>query len=216
MLDLYRLKGKERNMTSSTLRLHGIMTEEHLEIFFVEDNPTLSFWLKKHLEAMQGIKVIGCATSGRTAVREIIQTQPNLALVDIGLPDISGIQVTREIKEALPALRVIILTASEDEKDIFGALDAGADGYVLKSQSSQSLEAAIKSVRLGSVWLDPVIAEFVLANNKQQLKRPQPGRHTLTNIEISRLGEVAASSCHDGVCLVEPDFIRKLKRLQTD
>jgi DNA-binding NarL/FixJ family response regulator len=203
-------------MASSALRLHGIMTEEHIEIFFVEDNPTLSFWLKTQLETMNGVKVIGSATSGRTAVRDIIQKQPNLALVDIGLPDVSGIQVTKEIKDALPALRVIILTASEDEKDIFAALDAGADGYVIKSQSSRGLQAAIKSVRLGSVWLDPVIAEFVLANNNRQLKRPQAGRHTLTNIEISRLGEVAASNCHDGVCLVEPDFINKLKRLRAD
>jgi DNA-binding NarL/FixJ family response regulator len=156
---------------------------------------------------MSGVQVIGTATSGRAAIREIIQKQPNLALVDIGLPDVSGIQVTREIKEALPALRVIILTASEDEKDIFGALEAGADGYVIKSQSARGLEAAIRSVRLGSVWLDPVIAEFVLANNNRQLKRSQARRHTLTNIEISRLGEVAASNCHDGVCLVEPDFV---------
>ena len=203
-------------MTSSALRLHGIMTEEHIEIFSVEDNPTLSFWLKTQLETMSGVQVIGTATSGRAAIRDIIQKQPNLALVDIGLPDVSGIQVTREIKEALPALRVIILTASEDEKDIFGALEAGADGYVIKSQSSRGLEAAIRSVRLGSVWLDPVIAEFVLANNNRQLKRPQEGRHTLTNIEISRLGEVAASNCHDGVCLVEPDFVHKLRRLRAD
>jgi DNA-binding NarL/FixJ family response regulator len=203
-------------MTSSALRLHGIMTEEHIEIFSVEDNPTLSFWLKTQLEAMTGVQVVGTATSGRTAVREIIERQPNVALVDIGLPDVNGIQVTREIKEALPALRVIILTASEDEQDIFAALDAGADGYVIKSQNSRGLEAAIKSVRLGSVWLDPVIAEFVLVNNNQQLKRSQAGRYTLTNIEISRLGEVAASNCHDGVCLVEPDFVHKLKRLRTD
>ncbi len=192
------------------------MTEEHIEIFFVEDNPTLSFWLKTQLETMNGVKVIGYSASGSTAVSEIIQRQPNLALVDIGLPDVSGIQVTKEIKDALPALRVIILTASEDEQDIFASLDAGADGYVIKSQSSRGLEAAIKSVRLGSVWLDPIIAEFVLANNDRQLKVPKTGRNTLTNIEISRLGEVAASNCHDGVCLVEPDFIDKLKRLHTD
>jgi DNA-binding NarL/FixJ family response regulator len=203
-------------MNSSALQLNGIMTEEHLQIYFVEDNPTLSFWLKKQLENMSGVETVGSANSGHMAIDEVTKIKPDLALVDIGLPDISGIEVTRALKKALPQLPVIILTASEDEKDIFGALDAGADGYVLKSQSAYGLQAAIKSIRLGSVWLDPVIAEFVLANNDRQLKHSRTGRHTLTNVEISRLGEVAASNCHDGVCLVEPDFISKLKRLQTD
>lgn len=190
------------------------MTEEHINIYFVEDNPVLSLWLKTYLGTLECAEIVGSATSGRKGVEGIIAAQPHLALVDIGLPDISGIQVTREIKAALPGLRVIILTASDDERDIFGALEAGADGYVLKSDGSPQLEPAIKSVRLGSVWLDPAIAELVLQDNERKLKRPQAGRETLTRIEIVRLEEVAASNCHDGVCLVEPDFVAKLKRLQ--
>jgi DNA-binding NarL/FixJ family response regulator len=189
------------------------MTEEHINIYFVEDNAVLSLLLKTHLQSMSCACIVGSATTGRQAIDQIIALQPTLALVDIGLPDISGIQVTREIKEALPALRVIILTASDDEKDIFAALAAGADGYVLKSSGSPQLEAAIKSVRLGSVWLDPAIAEFVLDNNAEQLKQQPARRDTLTKIEIEKLGEVASSNCHDGVCLVEPDFVERLKRL---
>jgi DNA-binding NarL/FixJ family response regulator len=207
------LEQRSGKMKQSALRLYGIMTGEHMNIFFVEDNPVLSLWLKTYLGRVEGVQVVGSTTSGREAVEKIIDLKPDLALVDIGLPDIDGIQVTREIKKALPLLRVIILTASDDQKDIFAALEAGADGYVLKAQGSPQLEAAIKSVRLGSVWLDPAIAQFVLVNNQEELKRPQRGRETLTNIEIEKLGEVAASNCHDGVCLVEPDFVAKLKRL---
>ena len=189
------------------------MAGDTINIYFVEDNAVIGLWLKTYLGAIDSVRILGTSTSGREAVSQIIALKPDLALVDIGLPDITGIQVTREVKKALPLLRVIILTASEDEKDIFAALDAGADGYVLKAKGSVGLQAAIKSVRLGSVWLDPAIAKFVLNNNNQLLKRPNSSRETLTKMEIAKLGEVAASNCHDGVCLVEPDFVQQLKRL---
>ena len=190
-------------MRVPTSRLHGIMAGNQMKIFFVEDNAVLSLWLKTYLSRVDGIEIVGHSAAGGIAIQQITALQPDLALIDIGLPDINGIQVTREIKKALPLLRVIMLTASDDQNDIFDALEAGADGYVLKSDGSPQLEAAIRSVRLGSVWLDPAIAKFVLTNNTQQLKRPQPGRATLTNIEIEKLGQVAASNCQDGVCLVE-------------
>ncbi|HEY9755754.1 MAG TPA: response regulator transcription factor [Oculatellaceae cyanobacterium] len=186
-----------------------------MNIFFVEDNAVLSRWLQTHLSKTPELNIIGNAAEGRDAVEKILSLKPDIALVDIGLPDISGIQVTREIKQALPSLRVIMLTASDDQDDIFNALEAGADGYVLKAKGAPHLTSAIEDVRTGSVWLDPSIAQFVLVNNNRQLQKPTPGRHTLTNIEIAKLGEVAASNCKDGVCLVDPEFVQKLKRLHS-
>jgi two-component system nitrate/nitrite response regulator NarL len=108
-----------------------------------------------------------------------------------------------------------MLTASDDESDIFDALDAGADGYLLKTEYAKNLEAAIRSVRLGAVWLDPAIARMVLhaAQRPASTKRPQKVEPiALSPEEKSLLGQVAQSSCSDGVCLVDPNFLQNLRR----
>ncbi|MGH9551156.1 MAG: response regulator, partial [Terriglobales bacterium] len=145
----------------------------------------------------------------------VLQLRPSVVLVDIGLPDIDGIEVTKQIKSADAQVRVLMLTASDDERDIFDALDAGADGYVLKDSYSKNLEIAIRSVRLGAVWLDPAIARSVLRASQ----RPSSRRHetnvqalTLSAEERTVLGQVAESNCQDGVCLVDPEFLHNLRR----
>jgi DNA-binding NarL/FixJ family response regulator len=108
-----------------------------------------------------------------------------------------------------------MLTASDDEADIFDALDAGADGYVLKAEYTKNLETAIRSVRLGAVWLDPAIARVVLRAaqrpaSKRQNDKVEPIK--LSDEEKSVLGQVAKSNCQDGVCLVDPEFLHNLRR----
>jgi len=202
-------------MKQSAQGTRWIMTQEYLNVFFVEDNSVLSLWLNTFLKTIESVRIVGSASTGLAAIEQIMALQPDLALVDIGLPDISGIQVTRKIKADLPSLKVIILTVSHDLKDISGALDAGADGYVLKSNGSPQLPQAIKSVRHGSVFLDPAIAQLMLLNNTQHMKRQGSTRNTLTNIEIKKLTAVAASDCQGGMCLVDASFVEKLKRLHS-
>src|SRR5271156_3716247 len=149
-----------------------------LQVFFVEDNELLSFWLTNFLSNVDGIQIVGNASNGAEARERIEAIRPDIALVDIGLPDIDGIQVTRYIKRQLPDLKVIILTASDQEEDIFAALDAGADGYVLKGEESSHLKQAIKSVRAKSVWLDPAIAKLVLSSRRFDAKSKLRGEES--------------------------------------
>jgi DNA-binding NarL/FixJ family response regulator len=190
------------------------MNAEKLEIFFVEDNEVIRFALKSMLRRIPGFSVAGEAANGRSALDELSRIHPAVILVDIGLPDIDGIELTKEIKKFRPAARVLMLTASDDESDIFDALDAGADGYVLKAEYGKNLETAIRSVRLGAVWLDPAIARQVLKATQRPLsKRQQKVEPIALSIEERTvLGHVAQASCQDGVCLVEPGFLKKLRR----
>jgi DNA-binding NarL/FixJ family response regulator len=84
--------------------------------------------------------------------------------MDIGLPNISGIDAAREIKTKLPETRVIMLTSHERDEDVLAALAAGADGYCLKTIEMEQLATAINSVQSGAVWLDPAVARFVIQN----------------------------------------------------
>ncbi|MFN8554122.1 MAG: response regulator transcription factor [Candidatus Obscuribacterales bacterium] len=187
-----------------------------IEIFFVEDNEVIRYCLRNFLKKIPDFTLVGEAPDGESALEAIKRLKPSIALVDIGLPGLSGIEVTKAIKKFDPELRVLILTASDNQNDIFDSLDAGADGYVLKGEFSVNLEMAIRSVKVGSVWLDPGIARQVLQMTQRQLtptveRALQPIAH-LSKLEEDVLNGVATSNCKDGVCLVDPTFLRKLKR----
>jgi two-component system, NarL family, response regulator LiaR len=184
-----------------------------VNLFSVEDNQVISFRLRAFLKQIGDFNLLGEATSGYEAVEQILQLKPDVVLVDIGLPDLDGINVTRRIKIALPGTRVLMLTASEDAKDVFESLDAGADGYVLKGNYSISLEMAIRSVQIGSVWLDPAIAKMVVRRTRKTVEIAPVQADTFASEAIDRLDHVAASNCKDGVCLVEPEFMQKLRQL---
>jgi len=191
------------------------MNLQKIEIFFVEDNDVIRFALKSMLRRIPDFSVIGDAANGKSALSQLAQLEPGVVLVDIGLPDIDGIELTKEIKVAMPDVRVLMLTASDDESDIFDALDAGADGYVLKAEYGKNLEVAIRSVRLGAVWLDPAIARLVLKATQRPLSKRQKTKVeplALSQEERSVLGQVAESDCENGVCLVDPGFLKKLQR----
>ena len=182
-----------------------------IQLFVVEDSKVVSFAINQTLAHLPDFSIIGFAYNGETAVRRILELKPDIALIDLGLPDLNGIEVIRRVKERLKDLRVIVLTASETVEDIVNSLSAGADGYVLKNAFSERLELAVRSVRLGAVWLDPEIAKRLLWVHQSANRGPQvKGELThLSQDEVAYLGAVADSSCEDGVCLVQPEFLQR-------
>jgi DNA-binding NarL/FixJ family response regulator len=131
-------------------------------VFLVEDHQMTLVGLKMLLEKEQGIKVVGEASDGTTATRMIIERKPDVVLMDIGLPEMDGIEATQVIKTALPNMKVIMLTSKDNEQDVFAALAAGADAYCMKGIPPETLATVIHSVRDGAAWLDPAIARVVL------------------------------------------------------
>lgn len=141
----------------------------------------------------------------------------DIMVVDLAL-DGDAVGLIKQVRHLNPAVRVLIYTASDSPQDIFAAMDAGADAYVLKENLRTVLETAIRSARLGTVWLDPGIARQVLQIMETAASTPSRVLPTgfmpmpLMPDEESILSEVAASACTDGVCMVDPSFVRKLKR----
>lgn len=189
---------------------------ESTSIFFVDDDRVVRTCLKSLLSKVNDFQVVGEAADGQSALEALKSLKPSVALIDIGLPGLDGIEVAREVKTSQPDCRVLMLTSSDDENDIFDSLDAGADGYVLKGDFSNNLEVAIRSVRIGAVWLDPAIARFVLkSRNSQRAGGGRKNRQRLSREEETILGKVADSNCKDGVCLVDPEFLKKLRRFSS-
>lgn len=133
-----------------------------IEIFIAEDHEITRVGLKLTLEHIPGFKVVGEAEDGKGAVKKVADLKPHVVLMDIGLPLMDGIDATTRIKEEVPGTRVIMLTSHDNDRDIFAALGAGADGYCLKEVSGSQLIMAIRAVADGVAWLDPGVASRVL------------------------------------------------------
>ncbi|MBX9573390.1 MAG: response regulator transcription factor [Candidatus Obscuribacterales bacterium] len=188
------------------------MTTKCMSVYIVEDEPVtrkaLRFFLGKH---SADIEVIGEAETAELGVQQIQKLRPSIALLDIGLPGMNGIDAANRIKAMSPDTKVLMLTNYEDEASILAAFNAGADGYVFKAGFRDSLDLAMRTVKIGAVWLDPRIAQQIL---NLAIKK---GDHGLTNLspqDRNKLEEVAHATCEDGVCLVEPTFLQKLQRIK--
>ncbi|MBX9695130.1 MAG: response regulator, partial [Cyanobacteria bacterium] len=166
-------------------------------IFIAEDHPISLMGLKMMLEETAHFKIIGEAEDGKTAVEKVLLEKPDVVMMDLGLPEIDGIEATARIKEQLPSTRILIFTAADDDDSIFDALKAGADGYCLKSISRDSLATAIHSVMDGAAWLDPTIANKVLraqtARRSEEAEKPKTPDLTDSKLRLLALIEQGLS-----------------------
>lgn len=141
-----------------------------IKVLVVEDHTMTRLGLQMVLEQAENIDVVGLAEDGKKGVELAKSLSPNVILMDIGLPGMDGIEATRTIKESgLPA-KILIYTSRDCGDDVFAALSAGADGYIMKGADENQLRTAISSVSEGVAWLDPAIAKLVLSNIQQQKK----------------------------------------------
>ncbi|CAN5590048.1 response regulator transcription factor [soil metagenome] len=133
-----------------------------INIFIAEDHEITRVGLRLTLEHVPGFAVVGEAADGKMTVKKVAELKPHVVLMDIGLPLMDGIDATTKIKQEVPGTRVIMLTSHDNDRDIFAALGAGADGYCLKEVSGAQLVMAIRAVADGVAWLAPGVASRVL------------------------------------------------------
>uniref|UniRef100_UPI0040293B6A response regulator n=1 Tax=Candidatus Stercorousia sp. TaxID=3048886 RepID=UPI0040293B6A len=136
-----------------------------INILLVEDQKLIRVGLKSLFEGQDEIVVSSEAQSGKEAVEKYRTTHPNVVVMDIGLPDISGIEATKKILEFDNKAKVIILTSHLSEQEIIDALHAGACAYVMKDISTDALKMIIKTVEQGAMWLDPQVVPILREKN---------------------------------------------------
>lgn len=136
----------------------------NVKVLIVEDHLMVRMGLSLVLEKIGDIDLIGEAQDGLEGVRKAQNLLPDVVLMDIGLPEIDGIEATKRIKETNPEIKVLMFTSRDNEDDVLSAFEAGANGYIMKGANAEQTERAIKSVSEGTGWLDPQIARIVLSN----------------------------------------------------
>lgn len=129
-----------------------------ISIILADDHAMVRSGLRMLLEAQEGIVIIGEAENGTEAVRRAMSLQPDVVLMDVQMPDMNGIEATRELKKIVPETAVLALTIYEDDQYFFEMLKAGASGYIPKRAAPDDLVTAIRTVARGDVFLYPTLA----------------------------------------------------------
>ncbi|MHB1006096.1 MAG: response regulator [Chloroflexota bacterium] len=168
------------------------------KVLVVDDHPLFRGGLAKIL-AGKGVDVVGEAADGFEAVEAAERLRPDIVLMDLNMPRCGGLEATRMIGERLPDTRVVILTVSDLDEDLFAAIRAGADGYLLKNVDPDDLVHLLERIALGEAPISGAIASRLLAEFAVRLKEPGephavPPTHVLTAREIEVLRCVASGS----------------------
>jgi len=176
-------------------------TEERIKVLLAEDHVVVRESIHQALENEANINVIGEASNGLEAVEMTKRLNPDVILMDISMPELNGIEATREIKVFKPGVKILILTAYDYEQYIFSLLEAGAAGYLLKDVSSNELITAINTVYKGDVVLHPAIARKVMQRfqHTEDQQAAQEISGLLTEREIDELKMAAKGMSNSAI-----------------
>ena len=139
-----------------------IETQEELRVLLVDDHDLFRTGLRNLLEEQDALQVVGEGANGSEAVRLVRELAPDVVVMDLNMPAMSGVEATRHITALSPLTRVIVLTISDEDSDVLDAIVAGACGYLLKDASIDDVVAGIRSAAVGASLISPTIATKVL------------------------------------------------------
>ena len=178
-----------------------------VNVLIVEDNELMRQGLRSVLERTEEFCVVGEAEDGEEAVRLAQTLKPDVIVMDIGLPYKNGIEATRDIKQNLPSVNIVMLTSHDNDDEIFAALSAGAQGYCLKDCASERIKIALSSVSHGAAWIDPRIAQKVLSAFEGGRKDKSESAAEKSSPAVSNAGSTASGG-QDTLSAREKDVLR--------
>ncbi|MDX6283036.1 MAG: hypothetical protein QOH03_4107 [Kribbellaceae bacterium] len=134
-----------------------------VRVVLADDHPVVRAGLAALLSSLPGIEVVGVAATGREAIREVVTNHPDVAVLDLQMPDLDGFAATRELARTAPDVAVLVLTMFEDDDSVFAAMRAGARGYLVKGAEQDEIARAIRAVAAGEAIFGPGVARRVLS-----------------------------------------------------
>jgi DNA-binding NarL/FixJ family response regulator len=164
-----------------------------VRVLIVDDHAVFRHGLQLALEQVDDLDVVGSCEAGAAAVQEASALRPDVVLMDVRMPGMTGIEAARQIGELHPTVRVVMLTASQNEGDLFASIRAGACGYLLKEASTEEVADAIRAVAHGQGFVSPAMTAKLLAEFNTLALRAErgEGERRLTRRESEILGLVA-------------------------
>ncbi|QYY42525.1 response regulator [Aneurinibacillus thermoaerophilus] len=177
------------------------MTEQKISILLVDDHKLFREGVKRILEMEDRFHIVGEASDGEEACQMAVEFQPDVILMDINMPKMTGVQATQRIKERAPESRIIILSIHDDENYVYKALLSGAAGYLLKEMDSDSLIEAINSVVRGEAYIHPKVTGKLIS----EFRRLSSIEHNHDeNVLLSDVSELGVSEKESNILALTP------------
>src|SRR5436305_10756875 len=148
---------------------------ELTRVLVADDHDLFRVGLASALATCEDIEVVATASGGRMAVRLAAELRPDVILMDLRMPDLDGLEATRQILEADPSARVVAVTVAAEEADVAAAIAAGASGYLIKDAPIDDVITAIRAAVSGTAWLSPRAARTVLDRMRREHVEAEPG-----------------------------------------
>jgi len=146
-----------------------------IRLMLVDDHDVVRTGLRSFLESQEGILVVGDARTGAEALDQAAKTKPDIALMDISMPDMDGLEATRRLRQMFPKTQVLALSVHDDKQYFMQMLAAGASGYLTKQAAADELVAAIRAIAQGQVYLQPALARWLIEDYQRLSADPAAG-----------------------------------------
>ena len=180
---------------------------DKIRVVVIEDLELTLIGIRTALHQYENIEIVGDALNAKDGLTLLNRTQPQIVIIDIGLPSLKGIQLTKDIKTKYPKIKVVILTLNSDKETVLTAFEKGANSYCMKDIKFDKLIEAIHLTDLGKTWIDPTIAHFVLEQalfnslhfNKSSLDEEMLNLYTLTGRELEILRLIVDGSTNGAI-----------------
>jgi len=188
--------GRRRDMVETTTAGTGAAGDA-IRVLICDDHALFRRGLTMVLESEEGVEVVGEAEDGADAVAKAEELAPDVVLMDVRMPRLSGIEATKAIAERVPTARILMLTVSDEEEDLYDAIKAGANGYLLKEISIEEVASAIRAVVNGQSLISPSMASKLLteftnlskkADERQSVPTPRLTERELEVLKLAAQG----------------------------
>jgi DNA-binding NarL/FixJ family response regulator len=168
-----------------------VVEQESIRVLVADDHALFRQALKSVLEGEEGLELVGEAGDGEEAVRMATELVPDVILMDVHMPKLEGIEAARKINAELPTTKIVMLTVSDEQEDLFEAIKAGASGYLLKEVDPGEIANAVREIHAGHSLLSPAVAsmlvsEFAALSKRADAKALRPNL-TARELEVLRL-----------------------------
>ena len=192
-------------------------TSQPIRILLVDDHPVVRDGIKANLEDAEDIEIVGEAANGSQAIERAVELQPDIVIMDMKLPDISGLEATEKLREEMPGVKVLVLSMFDDKNYVLKSVKCGARGYVLKDSPPEDLLHAIQQVHKGGAFFDASVSDYLL-NPDEDADTDESGltpreREVLTHVAEGLSNKEIASTLFLSVRTIEAhreNIMRKL------